>query len=169
MLMTYFKKTSILLSASICILVFMLPMQANAAQNQGMRCNISVRSNLNFGVYMPLTPVDVNSTGRIRVTCRRGYGTFSIQIGPGVSGNQASRALAHTTTSELLYYNVYLDAGHSQIWGDGTPPTFMATGVRSFFDGRRTRIFYTIYGSLFANQAPNPGNYRDSLYINVLF
>jgi spore coat protein U-like protein len=127
-----------------------------------------VRTNpVNFGVYVPLSTAPLDVTGQIVVRCQAQPGTFEVIIGPGTSGDQLARALS-AGGGLVLYYNLYRDAARTQIWGDGSPPTFTVTGSR-IRRGRPTFYTYPIFGRVFANQAPDPGIYADNLVVTVLF
>ena len=139
----------------------MLPVTA-----QAINCRISLGP-INFGIYMPLTTVPVDVVGQFDVRCQAQAGTFAVIIGAGISGDQLARTLS-AGGANILNYNLYRDAARTQIWGDGTPPTFMVTGVRTG-RGRPTFYNYPVYGRIFANQAPNTGIYSDNLLVTVLF
>lgn len=149
--------------ACLALLVAMLlaPGTADAIQ-----CGLRA-SPINFGLYRPLTPVHVDVMGQLEVRCQASPGTFSVIIGPGMSGDQLARTLSAGGPG-LLYYNLYRDAARTQIWGDGTPPTFTVSGSRTT-KGRPTRYNYPVYGRIYADQAPDPGQYTDSLVVTVLF
>jgi spore coat protein U-like protein len=151
-----------LLQQSVALaLMLALPQLALAIQ-----CNLRVNP-INFGVYEPLTPVHLDVIGQIQVRCQAQPGTFSVSIGPGLSGDFAARSLS-AGGQNLLFYNLFRDAARTQIWGDGTPPTFVVAGSRTT-TGRPSVFNYPIYGRIFANQAPDPGLYTDNLVITVLF
>ena len=143
------------------VLLFLLPVTA-----QAINCRISLGP-INFGLYMPLTAVPVDVVGQFDVRCQAQPGTFAVIIGAGISGDQLTRTLS-AGGATILNYNLYRDAARTQIWGDGTPPTFMVTGVRTG-QGRPTNYNYPVYGRIFANQAPNTGIYSDNLLVTVLF
>lgn len=134
--------------------------------SHAINCRITLTP-INFGLYTPLTPIPVDVTGRFDVRCQAQPGPFSISIGPGISGNLLARTLSAGGPG-VLNYNFYRDAARTQIWGDGTPPTFVVTGVRTG-SGRPTFYSYPVYGRIFPNQAPNPGTYNDNLLVTVLF
>lgn len=141
---------------------------ALALPGTALAINCGVRVNaVDFGLYEPLSPVAVDVIGRVQIICRAQPGTFAVSIGPGVSGDAAARTLVAPGVG-VLYYNLYRDPGRTQIWGDGTPPTFVVTGARTQ-RGRPTTFNYPIYGRIFATQAPDPGLYTDDLVITVLF
>ena len=135
-------------------------------QAHAINCRVTLFA-IDFGIYMPLTTTPVDITGQIDVRCQAQPGFFTVVIGPGVSGDQLARTLT-TGGPDVLNYNLYRDAARTQIWGDGTPPTFVVSGVRPS-KGRPTFYNYPVYGRIFANQAPNPGIYNDNLLVTVLF
>ena len=148
-------------AVAVCSLLALVPIDASAIQ-----CRIRAGA-ISFGTYMPLTPAHVDVIGQFEVRCQAQPGTFAVIIGPGLSGDQTSRTLV-SATGEVLYYNLYRDAARTQIWGDGTPPTFTVTGERTA-QGRPTFYNYPVYGRIFANQAPNSGQYGDDPIATVLF
>ena len=145
----------------IALLLLAIPHIASAIQ-----CRLRVNP-INFGIYEPLTTVHLDVIGQIQVRCQAQPGTFSIIIGPGISGDQLARRLS-AGGGNVLLYNLFRDAARTQIWGDGTPPTFVVAGSRTT-KGRPSVFNYPVYGRIFANQAPDPGLYTDNLVITVLF
>lgn len=129
-------------------------------------CRVRAGS-INFGRYVPLQPTPVDVFGRMLIFCWGSPGTYSVTLGPGISGDQLARTLT-AGGGQVLNYNVYRDPGRTRIWGDGTPPTFVATGNRPR-RGWPTVRFYTMYGRLFSNQSPDPGIYTDDVLATVLF
>lgn len=157
--MTDYPKKSAAIAISAAILLLTTPAHA-------IRCKVTVGP-INFGLYMPQTPVHVDVIGQFEVRCQAQPGPFSVIIGPGISGNQLARTLISGGANQLNY-NLYRDAARTQIWGDGTPPTFVVSGVRPD-RGRPTFYNYPVYGRIFAGQTPNPGIYTDNLVVTVLF
>jgi spore coat protein U-like protein len=133
---------------------------------QAINCRVRVNP-VNFGIYRPLTTAHVDVIGQFEVRCQAQPGSFSVIIGPGNSGNQLARVLS-AVGGLSLDYNLYRDAARTQLWGDGTPPTFVFSGVRTN-RGRPSSYNYPVYGRIFANQAPDPGQYSDNLLVTVLF
>jgi spore coat protein U-like protein len=131
-----------------------------------INCRVTLVA-MNFGLYTPLTTAHVDVMGQINVRCQAQPGSFTVTIGPGLSGDQTARTLL-SAPADILEYNLYRDAARSQIWGDGIPPTFVVSGVRPS-QGRPTFYNYPIYGRIFANQAPNAGTYNDNPVVTVLF
>ena len=93
-------KTLGLACVAFCLL---MPESAHA-----IRCRINVVP-LNFGTYMPLQPTPADVTGTFNVRCWSQPGSFSIQIGPGTSGDQLARTMV-SATADTLNYNLYQNA-----------------------------------------------------------
>ena len=132
-----------------------------------IQCRLMVVQPMNFGLYLPATASPVDVVGELTVRCQSRPGPFSVSIGPGLSGDQTARTLLGATPTPLSY-NLFRDPARTELWGDGTPPSFVATGVRPN-RGRPTFYNFPIYGRIFANQAPDSGVYNDSLLVTVLF
>ena len=122
---------------------------------------------MNFGNYVPMTTSHVDIMGQVNLRCQAQPGSFTVTIDAGFSGDQTARTLL-SATSDVLNYNLYRDAARTQVWGDGSPPTFVVSGVRPN-KGRPTFYNYPIYGRVFANQTPNAGTYSDDPMVSVLF
>jgi len=131
-----------------------------------IRCRITLGP-MSFGVYQPMTTTPVDVIGQFDVRCQAQPGSFSISIGPGISGDQLARVLSAGGTG-TLNYNLFRNPSHTEIWGDGTPPTFVVTGSRTA-TGPPSFFNYSVYGRIFSRQAPNPGTYSDNLLVTVLF
>jgi spore coat protein U-like protein len=146
----------------LCLLsVLLLSERAHA-----INCRITLFP-INFGIYMPLQQTPSEVTGSLNVRCMAQPGSFTVQIGPGTSGNQLARTLV-SGDANTLNYNLYENAARTLIWGDGTPPTVTVSGVRSA-KGRPSYFTYPVYGRIFANQAPSPGIYNDNILVTILF
>ena len=138
----------------------------SAGNAHAIQCKLMVTP-VNFGLYMPMTPTPVDVVGDLTVRCQAQPGTFSVMIGPGISGDQTARAMSSGGPG-FLFYNLYRDPARTEIWGDGTPPSFMVSGVRAN-KGRPTFFNLPVYGRIYANQAPDAGVYNDNLVVTVLF
>jgi spore coat protein U-like protein len=131
-----------------------------------INCRVTLVA-MNFGIYTPLTTTHVDVMGQVNLRCQAQPGSFTVTISTGVSGDHTLRTML-SATADILNYNLYRDASRTQIWGDGSPPTFTVSGVRPN-RGRPTTYNYPIYGRVFANQAPNAGIYNDDPLVTVLF
>lgn len=131
-----------------------------------INCSITLTP-LAFGMYTPGTTAPLDAVADITVRCVAQPGSYAVTIGPGLSGNQLARTLL-AGAGEVLNYNLFRDPARTQVWGNGTPPTFVVTGSRPRV-GQPTVNVHPLYGRVFANQTPNPGNYADNLLVTVLF
>lgn len=141
--------------------MLLIPAAANA-----ITCRVTV-SPLAFGIYNPGRASPLDSVANLTVRCQAQPGTYAVIIGPGISGDQLARTML-AGPGQVLNYNLYRDPARTQIWGDGTPPTFLVAGARDA-KGRPTFYDHPIYGRVFGNQFPDPGTYTDSLLVTVLF
>jgi spore coat protein U-like protein len=151
----------VILGCSFAWLLLIAPQNAYA-----ITCKVLV-TQMNFGTYMPLTPTHVDVLGQIGIRCGGQPGSFVVTIGPGMSTDHLARVMS-AGGGNTLDYNLYIDPARLQIWGDGTNQSFVVSGVRPS-RGQPDRYDYPIYGRVFANQAPNAGQYVDNVVVTVLF
>lgn len=131
-----------------------------------INCRVTLVA-MNFGIYTPMTTTHVDVMGQVNLRCQAQPGSFTVTISAGASGDHSARTLL-SATADILNYNLYRDAARTQIWGDGSPPTFVVSGIRPN-KGRPNFYNYPIYGRVFANQTPNAGIYNDDPMVTVLF
>lgn len=130
--------------------------------------NCQIRLNpIDFGIYRPLQVAPLDVIGTITVRCMAQPGSYGVTIGPGGAGDFLARTLTNGAGGVLMY-NLYRDPARAQIWGDGSPSTFIVAGARTS-PGRPTVTDHPVYGRIFAGQAPDPGTYVDNLLVTVLF
>jgi spore coat protein U-like protein len=127
-------------------------------------CRVSTTP-LNFGNYEPGGPTALDVTGEVTADCRGRSLSYSLSISPGASGDAAGRYM--TLATERLYYNIYLDAARTNIWGDGLGPTSLITGMMQR-NGRQIDR-HNFYGRVFPLQQPPAGTYVDGLIVTILF
>jgi spore coat protein U-like protein len=136
--------------------------------HDALAINCQVRLNpIDFGIYRPLQAAPLDVMGAITIRCSAQPGSYGVTIGPGGSGDFAARTLASSAGGTLIY-NLYRDPARTQIWGDGSPPTFIVAGARTS-QGRPTVTDHPVYGRVFSGQTPDPGTYVDNLLVTVLF
>ena len=122
---------------------------------------------INFGERSSIpSNIDVassNGAGSLIVTCTPGIGV-SISLDYGLNGgNSSARYLINGSGSRKLAYQLYKDAGHSNIWGMGA----QANTIASFPDGSR---IFTVYARLFSVSSPPPaGIYTDTVTVTLTY
>ncbi len=136
--------------------------------NTGLRgCTISAKP-VNFGEYDTHSTRPLDGLGTISYICGPVPGkgaarNVRIEISEGSTGS-FDRALANG--SELLPYNLYLDASHTHVWGDGSdstdyyfnphPPNFKIVRV-------------PVYARIPPLQDATTGEYADIVQVKILF
>jgi spore coat protein U-like protein len=125
----------------------------------------SVTATIAFGAYDPVANTNLNSIGNIDFYCN---GNTSVVLklglgnGPGASFYGGRRMSAARGNS--LIYNIYTDAGHRHVLGDGTggSATLSVQGKFGF-----SRAFY---GAIPAHQTGLlANNYSDMLVITIVY
>lgn len=120
-------------------------------------CSLSVQG-VNFGSYDFLSSQNLDSVGHVTVTCDVSS-SFTISLSTG-AGTYASRTMQNGT--HLLQYNLFTDAAHTVVWGDGTGGSVTVTGSG-------TSVDETVYGSVPAGQNPYVGTYSDTIVVTLTF
>lgn len=145
--------------------------QANAA----ITCTAS-NTTINFGAFDVLSGATLSGSGTMRVTCVN-VGAPTTRVTYNISlATSPARQMAPPSGPDRLTYQLYLDAGQSQVWGDGTAGTFTITGtlrVRANRTARSRPINY--YGSVTpggqdvsaASPAPPPTTYGQTMVVTV--
>lgn len=125
----------------------------------GAACTVS-GGTLAFGAINPLIAAASNSTATISVSCPSST-PYSIALSAG-GGSFGTRTM--TSGSHVLDYNLYIDATHSVVWGDGTGGTATVNGSA---DASGTQ--HTIYGTIPWQPQAWPGTYADTIVITVSY
>lgn len=98
-----------------------------------------------FGVYDPLVASPISTVWTVYWTCPYGQGGYNVSFSAGNSGNLHGRYMLDAL-GEKLTYNLYLDAAHTQIWGDGSQGTAVLTGAASTQTNYATNVYGLLNG-----------------------
>ena len=148
---------------------------APTAARAALDCSVAT-SGVAFGIYDQTSTTPDDSTGSIDVTCwYTGPGgadqaNYSVTLSTGSSGTYAPRLLK--AGASLLNYNLFRDAGRSQVWGNGTAGSTIVTGNIKVGPGagNNTRTAnHPMYGRIPALQDPDAGNYSDTIVVTLSF
>jgi len=120
-------------------------------------CTVSA-GGIAFGGYDPFVNLNVDSVGNISVNCDVAT-TYSIALSTG-SGTYDSRAMMSSTHE--LFYNLYIDATLTTVWGDGTGHSATVGGTQSIAN-------HTVYGRIPAAQNAHVGVYSDTIVVTLTF
>ncbi|MDB5833392.1 MAG: hypothetical protein JWR14_3222 [Caballeronia sp.] len=124
-------------------------------------CNISA-TNLNFGATGLLSHA-LSATASITAQCTNGD-AYRIALNGGTTANVAARQMARSGGGGAVNYQLYVDAGLTTTWGDGTAGTTQATGT-----GTGNSQVLTVYGTVPVQTTPAPGTYTDTITATISF
>jgi len=126
-------------------------------------CTVTTTA-VNFGIYWG--DFDLSSTGSIGVACTvAGTVVQQVQLSAGVGGNITFGNRNMVSATNKISYNLYTDAAHSMIWGDGSNGSFIQSNLVS---GPAASAI-TVYGLMPANQVVVPGTYTDTVVVTVIW
>ncbi len=134
-------------------------------------CTVST-TGLNFTNYDVFSPLAYNTTGTVSVLCTIAPPPdVTISIGPSThSGGFIPRQMKHASLPDLLSYNLYIDAGGTSVWGDGTSGTqtvFLKKVKKS--KKKPKPVVTTIYGIVPPLQNVSIGTYSDLLTVTIVW
>jgi spore coat protein U-like protein len=127
-------------------------------------CTVSVWAGVSFGGYDVFSQSPLDSAGRISYKCDQGHNYHvRISITRGQGTTYAARALRFG--SDLLNYNLFLDAARTAVWGDESE------GTQAFYDSGMTlnRENLPVFGRIPAGQDVRVGAYSDAVTVVIDF
>ena len=142
--------------AGICAAAALLLLAGDARADE---CSISSTS-VNFGSYNVFSSSPTDSTGSVTFRCNGNTPSLWISLSRGNSSSFSSRTLARG--SEVLLYNLYLDAARTSVWGDGTSGTSAPVGPQ----GNTT---LNVFGRVPPLQDVSAGTFSDTVMVTFYF
>lgn len=133
---------------------------------QAMTCSIGSVTGLAFGSYNVFSGAPLDTAGSVVYRCDDvGVSdTIIIQLSRGSSASYSPREM--TNGSFVLEYNIYLDAAHSIVWGDGTGGTSDHGPVTP---ANATDTPVDVFGRIEAGQNVRAGSYSDTVVVTLVF
>lgn len=125
--------------------------------NAMANCNFSQIPNIQFS-YPPDAEGIAYNTTTLGITCTANE-NITATLSTGTSGSYTQRTMHAGSNS--LFYNVYVDANFSQIFGDGTQATSMITTT---CNGSCNSV---LYSRTYATNNLQAGIYSDTLVVSV--
>ncbi len=125
-------------------------------------CTIGITS-MNYGVYDVFSSADLEFTGSVTYTCDT---TTNITIALGRGGAPSFNPRQMVEGADTLDYNLYLDAAHTTIWGDGTGGTSVYSDPSMPVN---KPVTVTIYGRIPARQNVRAGTYTGTVTAIINF
>lgn len=108
---------------------------------------------------------DVSATNLITVTCTPLTGwEIKLDTGTGTGSSYDNRVMTLPVFNTTLNYNIYKDASHTTVWGDGTSGSSTVTGT-----GTGLPQAQTAYGLIPGSQFVRPGAYADTVTATVIY
>jgi spore coat protein U domain-containing protein, fimbrial subunit CupE1/2/3/6 len=130
-------------------------------------CTIST-TNVGFGSYDVFSVSPTDSTGGVTYNCKGvGQSTITIDLDRGiVASTFLPRKMSGPRPTDSLNYNLYLDAAHTVIWGDGSGGT---SEYGPILPPNNTDTTVTIYARTPAGQDVSGGSYSDTVTATINF
>lgn len=155
-----------LTATGLSIVLLLMPATASAL---GLNCNVSA-TGVAFGNYNATSSSPTNATGNVQVTCTvflvSVLSSINTSLNMGGSGSYSPRKMS--SGANWLNYNLYKEASHTTVWGDGTGGTGIFTDTL-LIAVLGTTLNHTIYGSIPAGQYVAAGVYTDTITVMVEF
>jgi spore coat protein U-like protein len=136
-------------------------------------CSVST-AGVAFGAYDVTLATPDDSTGTLTVTCTRvilldpSNVSYVLALSRGTSGSYLMRQMA--SGANRLNYNLYANAAHSQVWGDGTGSSVTVSGSLSFGLLLLSQsASHTMYGRVPALQDVASSSYSDAIVVTITF
>lgn len=129
-----------------------------------------------FGAYQPLTLAgkvtsqDKTSTATVSMVCTGIVvgGSYTASLGAGTYGDIGIRKLNNATHPGEPYmaFNVYTDANHATVWGNGTSGALLSGSIPT----GNSNSSHTVYGRIPAGQSTlKAGSYGDSMTMTITY
>lgn len=133
---------------------------------RAMSCSVTSLTGVAFGVYDAFGSSPVYSAGSITYECSEvgASDTIAIDLSTGSSSTYDPRRLIHGI--HYLAYNLYLDAAHSIVWGNGAGGTARYQQIEP---AEATAVAVPVYGQIPALQNAAAGTYGDTIVATVIF
>jgi spore coat protein U-like protein len=142
---------------AVTIFVLATPFSAQGA------CSLT-STTIVFGSYDIFSSTPLDSLGQVIFRCSNNDHNVSISLDKGGAPTFNPRRMLNGTN--MLNYNLYLDAARTIIWGDGT------SGTQTFFvsnppNNQNTSV--PLFGRIPAGQGTSSGPYSNTVTVTINF
>ena len=118
-----------------------------------------------FGTYDPTIATPLDTAGSVVYRCSQRDHNVMITLNKGGGTSFAGRRMVNG--ADQLFYNLYLDAARTIVWGDGT------IGSQAYVignpQGNNVDLTIPMYGRIPASQNVKVGAYTDTIIVTVSF
>lgn len=137
----------------------------------GTTCVVSSLSSLAFA-YDPSLVAPTDSSASMTIQCNRNGGpaniTMTISAGASaMSGSISPRQMRGISSGNLMSYDLYRDAGRSQVFGQTAGVDTLSVSVSGIPNNGSKTVPINLWGRIPALQAVGVGSYTDSVVITV--
>lgn len=146
----------------LAALATVLALGAVVASPARAQCVLDGVTSAAFGSYDVLSPSPLDTVASVTYKCLVSL-SVTIDLSTGTSGTYASRTLTRTGGGGTLTYNLYFDAAHQTIWGNG------AGGTVHYgpFLGVLSDVVLPVFGRIPAGQDIQVGSYSDVIVVTL--
>jgi len=126
-------------------------------------CSLSSTS-ISFGTYDVFSTSPLDTNGSIVYRCGNADNNISISLDRGGASSFNPRRMLNG--SQVLNYNLYLDAARTIIWGDGT------SGTQTYFiknPPNNQDVTIPLYGRVPTGQSVSKGAYSNTITVTINF
>jgi spore coat protein U-like protein len=132
-------------------------------------CTVSATP-VSFAPYNAHSGLSVDASAVVTTTCTGilflGV-TYEARLDGGQEGNILARKMKLGATSSKLGYQIYLNSGHTTVWGNGVQGSvYTGTMLLGLFSRTQTR---TVYGRIPGGQMVMAGDYADGPVMTVIY
>jgi spore coat protein U-like protein len=149
---------------SLAVFIGCLAMSSSVFAAQPNGCSLGGAA-MAFGSYDPTVATPLDSLGSLVYRCSQKDHNIMITLSQGSGTAFATRRMVQG--SDQLFYNLYLDAARTVIWGDGTGGT-QAFIVRNP-QGNNQDLTVPIFGRIPPVQNVGVGSYSDTITVTLTF
>lgn len=132
---------------------------------EAAKCTISTTPVV-FGIYNVFTAAPLDTVGTVTYECNGGVKHVVVSISRGKGSTFGQRAMRKLGGTDRLYYNLFLDASRTAIWGDGSPGTQVHSGGNP---PNRQEVAVPVYGRIPPSQDISAGVYADAVAVEINF
>ena len=146
-----------ILAAVIALQGALLTAAAHAA------CSLSSAA-IAFGNYDPISSTPLDTAGSTVYRCGTNDHNITITLSRGGGTSFSTRRMVRG--SDQLFYNLYLDAARTVVWGDGSG------GTQAYFINNppnNQNVTVPIFGRAPASQNVAVGAYSDTITITLIY
>lgn len=120
-----------------------------------------------FPPYLRSAPQPAETTAMIAVDCT-GADAESVMYSITASTGSSNSYVARGFVGQPFEYNLYVDANHSRVWGNGVDEASEAfTGTLTV--SGNSRAAHMVYGQIPAQQNPDSGTVSDRIYVQLTY